>query len=610
MKDTHDKFDHQTFLKTLGHQPGVYQMFDATDTILYVGKARDLKKRVASYFKKHASHTKTQKLCEQIHHIEVTLTQSETEALLLESNLIKKLKPRYNVILRDDKSYPYIYLSEHADFPRLDYYRGPKKNKGRYFGPYPSAIAVHASLNILQKIFQIRQCQDTFFRNRSRPCLQYQIKRCTGPCVGLIDQATYQQNVRHTILFLQGKNEQVIAELTEKMQTASEKLDFESAAILRDQILHLRTVQETQSITQGDRDVDIIVVMKQADICCVELLSMRKGHMFGSKSYFPKQAAEASINEILESFISQHYLQSDSVQDMPSQIYVNVAVSDLQWLAKAFTELSQRKVELLQPKRGIAKRWLEMAENNAKHTLSSRQQNSEIAAEKFIALSRALGLPHIPNRIDCFDVSHALGEATVAACVVFDHAGPRKADYRRFNINNLTPGDDYGAIRQALTRHLQKIKNDLASMPDVLLIDGGRGQIAIAQAVLDELQITGVLVLGVSKGENRKAGLETIWLTDNEPALAVKESQPAFLLLLEIRDEAHRFAITGHRKQRAKKRQQSVLEQIPGIGRVRRRLLLQRFGGLQALKGAGINEIMKVAGINRELATRIYNVLH
>lgn len=599
-------FEYKQFLKNLTNSPGIYQMISAEGEILYVGKAKNLKKRVSSYFRNNLS-IKTAALMRQMHHIETIITHTETEALLLESSLIKAHRPRYNILLRDDKSYPYIILTQHKDYPRLDFFRGHKQGDARYFGPYPSSFAVRETLNLLQKIFRIRSCEDTFFRTRTRPCLQYQIKRCTGPCVNLIDTANYNQNVKRAILFLEGKNQAIIEEMAKKMDEASNNLDFEKAADLRDQIAHLRQIQQQQGVIGQDGDVDAVALAIEKSCVCVQVVMIRGGRVLGSKSYFPTVPDVNAVEEILAAFLAQYYLQSERI--IPTTILVNHKPIDIEWISQALSEQANRKINIVYRPQEERARWLQLAVSNAKQTLSRHLSDRSTIQQRLVALQQLLNLDSPPQRIECFDISHSQGEATVASCVVFDDQGSRKSDYRRFNIENITANDDYAAMRQALTRRYARLKAEDAKLPDVLLIDGGKGQLKQAEEVLEELQVSGVTMLGVAKGPTRKAGLETLFLAGKNQPLNVKPDSFALHLIQQIRDEAHRFAITGHRGKRAKKRQTSVLEAIPGIGAKRRRELLRQFGGLQELKRASQEEIAKIPGINKELAEKVYLAL-
>lgn len=583
-------------------------MMNAEGDVLYVGKARNLKKRVSSYFHSKQS-LKNTSLVQQIHQIETIVTHTENEALLLESNLIKKFKPRYNILLRDDKGYPYIVLTDHPDFPRLEFYRGVKRSKNRYFGPYPSSTAVRETLQFLQKLFRIRSCTDSFFRARTRPCLQYQIKRCTAPCVGYIDPEHYQLEVRRAVLFLEGKDQEIIADLIQQMETAAQNLEFETAAYLRDQIAMLRQIHQQQAVDAGEGDVDIIAVELLRAQACVQMMSVRKGRLLGSRSYFPTLPSAMSAEEILSAFVPQYYLQATSLHEIPKQILLSHTLEEQNWIAQALSEQAKRQIQLINNPRTERARWLQLALQNAKQALSAHLASRATAYQRMEALQTLLQLEVLPERLECFDISHSQGEATVASCVVFDENGARKMDYRRFNIEGITPGDDYAAMQQALSRRYTHVKTTEGRLPDVLIIDGGKGQLAQAEQVLEELQITGVTILGVAKGPGRKAGLETLFLSGESVPLQTTPDSLALHLVQEIRDEAHRFAITGHRGRRAKKRNTSTLESIPGIGATRRRELLKQFGGLQELKRASIEELAKVPGVSKALATKIYEAL-
>lgn len=577
--------------------------------VLYVGKAKDLKKRVTSYFRGQQA-PKTHALVQQIHNITITITTTENEALLLENNLIKELKPRYNVLLRDDKSYPYIYLSADKDFPRLDFHRGPKRLKGRYFGPFLSSSAVRESLTLLQKLFKIRSCNDNFFQNRTRPCLQYQIKRCSAPCVNYIDPATYQHDIRHAELFLEGKNEQVIDELVQRMQAAAKDQKYELAAHFRDQIVQLRHVQEQQFVTRHAGDIDIIAVATQHHMICVAVLSMRSGRLLGNKSFFPQAQLDFNLEEILTSFISQYYLHEAHRHDIPKQIVVSCDLEEGEWLAAALSEVAGHRVEISTRSRSEKLQWLKMAQDNATHALQTRLADKSSMAQRMTALQEAFGLENAPRRMECFDISHSSGEATVASCVVFSEEGPLKSDYRRFNIEGITAGDDYAAMHQALQRRYMKLKTGEGKLPDILFIDGGKGQLTQAEKVFEELQISGVFLVSIAKGPERKAGLEVLHVSGREQPLVLAPDSDALHLIQHIRDEAHRFAITGHRNRRDKARHTSALEGIPGVGPKKRRELLHHLGGLQEVKRARIEELMKVPGISRALAQKIYDVFH
>jgi excinuclease ABC subunit C len=605
-------FDAKTFLKNLTTHPGVYQMRNSAGDVLYVGKARNLKKRVSSYFQRISTDRKTQSMVQQIAGIEIILTHSENEALLLESNLIKQLKPRYNILLRDDKSYPYLFLSDQEDFPQLDFHRGAKSRKGRYFGPYPSAGSVRETLALLQKLFKIRQCNDHFFRSRTRPCIQYQIKRCTAPCVGYIDKKTYQQNVHYAVLFLEGKNETVIKELADKMEQASAQLDYEQATIYRDQIVNLRQTQERQHISGGTENshVDVIAISQYLDHNCVLVLYVRGGRVIGTKAFFPAAPADSQKEEVLAAFLPQYYLSPHRGHDIPKHIVIGVKLEEKAWIEEALSQALQTKIEIIDQPRGQRRQWLNIAMTNAQHSLQTQVLERSHFVKRLEALQHALNLSSTPQRLECFDVSHTLGEATVASCVVFTTEGPSNKDYRRFNITGLTPGDDYGALKQALVRRYTRLKIGEGRLPDILIIDGGKGQLKQGCDMLEELQISGVILLAIAKGPGRKAGLETIYMNGRDTPILLQPDSPALHIIQQMRDEAHRFAITAHRGQRAKARTKSTLEEIEGVGPKRRRELLRHFGGLQEIKKASIAELAKIPGISLALAERIYNVLH
>jgi excinuclease ABC subunit C len=604
------KFDHKSFLSSLSSLPGVYQMFDADGNVLYVGKAKNLHKRVASYFTRKVVESKTLALLEQLHHITVTLTRNENEALLLESNLIKELRPRYNILLRDDKSYPYLYLSAHEDFPRLDFHRGAKKMPGRYFGPYPSAAAVRETLTLLQKLFKLRQCSDSFFANRSRPCLQYHIKRCTAPCVGYIDAKSYLNNVKHAVLFLEGKNSEIIEDLAKKMEASSTNLEYEVAARYRDQIISLRRIQEQQYVNSHGGNTDVIAIASAINVICIQVLSIRNGRLIGSKSYFPNTPKGVDESEVLSAFLPQYYLNPIRGEVLPERVLLNIKLPDKEWIEAALSEKLQKKISFSDVVRGKNRQWLKMAITNAEHTLQSQLAGKASYYRRMEALQQAFHLANMPQRLECFDVSHTHGEATVASCVVFNVEGPLKKDYRRFNIEGIKKGDDYAALHQALTRRYTRLKSGEGELPDILFIDGGKGQLHQAEIVLEELQISGVSLVAIAKGPERKAGLETLFISGGKIPLHLKPDSLAMHLVQQIRDEAHRFAITWHRQKRGKLANRSLLEDIPGIGAKRRRLLLHQFGGLHELQRASIEDIAKLRGINIDLAQRIYDVLH
>lgn len=602
-------FDSSAFLAACSTHPGVYRMYDVDGKLLYVGKARNLRKRLSSYFRKTGLAPKTAALVARIAQIETTITASETEALLLEQTQIKQSRPPYNILLRDDKSYPYVFLSD-GPFPRLSIHRGAKREKGRYFGPYPSALAIRESLALLQKAFMVRQCEDSYFRNRSRPCLQYQIRRCKGPCVaGLISEEEYAQDVRHSVMFLEGRSNALAGELTRAMEEAAQALDFERAAGLRDQIAMLRRVQDQQSMEGGHGDVDVIAAMVNPGGACVHVISVRNGRVLGGKSFFPQVAIEESAAHVLEAFLAQYYLGSVE-RDLPQELIVNHPLESAEALIGAIAEARGRELQISQRVRGTRARWQQLAVTNAEQALASRLANRQHLATRFEALADALKLDELPQRLECFDISHSSGEATVASCVVFGPEGPLKSDYRRYNIEGVTGGDDYAAMHQALTRRFARVADGEGKVPDILLVDGGKGQLAMAREVLQELSAPDMLLLGVAKGVTRKPGLETLYLNDPTNEFTLPPDSPALHLIQQIRDEAHRFAITGHRARRGKARTTSTLEEIPGIGPKRRKELLNHFGGLQQLIRASAEEIAKAPGISRKLAESIYAVLH
>jgi excinuclease ABC subunit C len=588
-------------------------MLDEAGRVLYVGKAKNLKKRVTSYFQRQLD-AKTLQLIKQVNSIEITITRNEREALLLESSLIKAQTPRYNVIFRDDKSYPYLKLSVRDEFPRLFLHRGSKQESAKYYGPYPSAREAREALNLLQTIFKLRQCDEIFFKNRTRPCLQYQIKRCSAPCVGYITKDDYQRDVDYTRLFLEGKNQMVIEQLIKKMETASHSLLFEQAARIRDQIALLRGVQEQQIIIGATQDIDVLGISILQDQACIHVLVIREGRMLGSRQYFPNKKAiltleEAAEETILSAFILQHYTNHDNENGMPSIILLPMTLKNEKDLQDILKE-KVGSVQITRAIRGDRAKWLKMAMMSARQALISRASHKMDLTTRFSALQDSLALETVPERIECFDVSHALGEATVVSCVVFDVHGPAKGDYRRYNVRAATGGDDYRALTEGLTRHYTRLKLEAKILPDILLIDGGKGQLACARAVLEELQVTGVILLAVAKGPQRKPGLETVYLSTNGEAKELQLAPNALHLIQQCRDEAHRFAITAHRKQRALKRKTSSLEFVEGIGKIRRHKLLQYFGGLQEISQASVEELAKVPGISHSLAERLYEKLH
>jgi excinuclease ABC subunit C len=608
MSPTDDKqFEPQSFLRSLTHRPGVYQMLNDKHKVIYVGKALDLRKRVSSYFQRTHADAKTASMMELVANVEVTVTNTEAEALILEYNLIKRHKPRFNVILRDDKSYPYIYVSTNHPVPRLQFHRGPRKGKGRYFGPYPSTNAVRKTLNELQKLFLIRQCQDSYFKNRTRPCLQYQIKRCTAPCVDYIDQDTYAEDINAAILFLEGKNRGVIDAMVERMDRASGNREYEQAARFRDQIARLKKVEAEQIVSRTTaRDLDVIAVASKNAVHCVTIIFIRNGKILGSRNHFPRLSVEATSQQILSGFLPQYYLGRDA----PSEIIVESDIDDRALLELTLAERTGHKVSIKHSVRGDRLRWLQLARTNADQGLMLQISSNATVRRQFEALADLLQMEAPPERLECFDVSHTSGEAMVAACVVFNQAGPLKSDYRRFNLSPDSAGDDYAGMAEALRRRYKRVKQGEVPLPDVLFVDGGKGQMAEALTVLDELELGWLQVVAVAKGRARRPGTEQLFLAGQTTPTILPGDSPALHLIQQIRDEAHRFAITGHRQRRAKARKTSRLEEIPGLGPKRRRELLKQFGGLQGVRGAGIDDLVKVRGISRALAEKIYGDLH
>ena len=599
-------FNAREFLKSLTGMPGVYRMLDDHGRVLYVGKAGNLKKRVSSYFRKTGLSPKTRALVEQIAGIDVTVTHTEGEALLLESNLIKRHRPRYNVLLRDDKSYPYIYLSADDDFPRVTLHRGARRRRGRYFGPYPSAGSVRESLQLLQKLFRVRQCEDSFFGNRSRPCLQYQIGRCTAPCTGEISSEDYARDVRLTIMFLEGRSNAIIDELVKLMERASARRDYERAAVYRDRIASLRHVQERQYISKERGDIDIIACHLGHGCASVQVFFVRGGRNLGNAAFFPKVPIESSEADVLSAFIPQYYLD----KDIPPELVVSHAPGDAGVIEEVLGSHCGHGVAIRSQVRGDRSRWIDMALNNAAHALQVRINSRTGYAARVAELAAVLGLDEPPVQIECFDISHTGGESTVASCVVFGREGPLKSAYRRFNIRDIRPGDDYAALEQAVTRRYTRLLRGEEKLPDLLLIDGGKGQVSAVCRVLDELQVPDLPVVGVAKGPGRRPGLEKLYLAASGETLDLPADSPAQHLVQQIRDEAHRFAITGHRQRRARSRTSSPLEQIPGIGARRRQLLLRQFGGIREVARAGVEDLSRVRGINRRLAQLIYDAFH
>lgn len=606
-------FDSTHFLKNLTTHPGVYQMENADGEVIYVGKASNLKNRVSSYFSKASLGIKTQTLVRQIANITITVTPNESEALLLENSLIKKFKPKYNILLRDDKSYPYIYVSLNEDFPRIEFYRGKKRDKkGLYFGPYPSAYAVKETLYTLQKIFKIRSCSSVFFSHRSRPCLQYQIKRCEAPCVGLINPADYRIAIENALQFLRGKNQTLITTLEKQMETASLELAFERAAHYRDQIINLQQIQaKKQNLSEAD-DIDILAVSFQQGAACVHKMHIRGGESQGGQNFFPSIPEDFSDNaDILSAFITQYYLSPNHQDEIPPCFIVSGPTLDTTILTSVLTQLRGKKCTFSHHVRGVRAEWLKQAVQNSEMALLSHIGSHTTLKKRFKALQMALNLSTLPNYLECFDISHTNGEATVASCVVFDHNGPKKNHYRHFNITGIQPGDDYAAMKQVLQRRYGRLKKEEAVLPDIVFIDGGRGQITQALDVFKQLELTDIICVGIAKGPSRKPGLETLILThEDNKELVLESDSPALHLIQHIRDESHRFAVLGHTHQRDKKRTESVLEAIEGVGAKRRQALYRRFGGLQEVKKASVEAIAKVPGISQALAEKIYEALH
>lgn len=606
-----DRFDAKAFLSTVTSQPGVYRMYDATGTVIYVGKAKDLKKRLASYFRQQVSSRKTETLVKNIAQIDVTVTHTETEALLLEHNYIKLYQPRYNVLLRDDKSYPLIFLSADSH-PRLAVHRGAKHAKGEYFGPFPNSYAVRETLALLQKLFPIRQCENSVYRNRSRPCLQYQIGRCLGPCVaGLVTEEEYRQQVDYVRLFLSGKDQQVLHQLIERMEHASKTLNFEEAARIRDQIQAVRRVTERQFVSGNSDDLDVIGVAFESGMACLHVLFIRQGKVLGSRSYFPKVPGGTDMSEVVQTFVGQFYLQGSQMRTLPAEILLDFTLPEKDLLAESLSELAGRKIQIQSKPRGDRARYLKLARTNAATALTTKLSQQSTIHQRLAELAKVLNLAEI-NRMECFDISHTMGEQTVASCVVFDSNGPLRSEYRRYNITGITPGDDYAAMAQVLKRRYGKALEE-KKIPDVIFIDGGKGQLGMAVDVFNSLNVTWdknkPLLIGIAKGADRKAGLETLFFVPEGEGIALPSDSPALHVIQHIRDDSHNHAITGHRQRRAKVRNTSALELIDGVGPKRRQVLLKYMGGLQPLLNASVEEIAKVPGISQALAEKIYNAL-
>ncbi|QTL38487.1 excinuclease ABC subunit UvrC [Xenorhabdus budapestensis] len=606
-----EQFDSKAFLKTVTSQPGVYRMYDTTGTVIYVGKAKDLKKRLSSYFRAQVGSRKTESLVKNISQIDVTITHTETEALLLEHNYIKLYQPRYNVLLRDDKSYPYIFLSGDIH-PRLTIYRGAKHAKGEYFGPFPNSHAVRDTLTLLQKLFPIRQCEDNVYRNRSRPCLQYQIGRCLAPCVkGFVTDEEYQQQVEYVRLFLSGKDQQVLTKMVKRMEDASKQLKFENAARYRDQIQAVRQVTERQFVSGGEDDLDAISVAFDAGIACVHVLFIRQGKILGSRSYYPKIPIGTKLDEVVQTFLGQFYLQGSQNRTLPTEILLDFSLPEKELLESSLSSLSGRKVHIQPRPRGDRARYLKLARTNAATALATKLSQQSTIHQRLAALAEFAGIEKI-HRMECFDISHTMGEQTVASCVVFDSNGPVRSEYRRYNITGITAGDDYAAMNQVLRRRYSKAI-DSAKIPDIIFIDGGKGQLTQAIEVFRSLNVEWdkkhPKLIGVAKGSDRKAGLETLFFTAESEGIALPSDSPALHIIQHIRDESHNHAITGHRQRREKVKKTSTLESIEGIGPKRRQMLLKYMGGLQPLRNASVEEIAKVPSISYSLAEIIYNAL-
>jgi len=603
---TENSFDVAAFLKNLTTRPGIYTMLNNKGEIIYIGKAKNLKNRVSSYFKTQTASIKQQVMVTKVAAIEVTVTHTEGEALLLESQQIKRHKPRYNICLRDDKSFPYIYLSSEQDFPQITFHRGAKNKKGRYFGPYPSTGAVRESLKLLQRLFPIRQCDDAVYNNRTRPCLQYQIERCTAPCVGLIDKQNYALDVESTVMFLEGKGGLLIDQLIVKMEHAAANLDFERAAGYRNQIAKMRSVLEKHFVSGEKGDVDIIACASKANLACVQVFFIRNGQHLGNKVFFPKMTDEHAPASIVQAFIPQYYLD----KPVPHELIVSHELEEAELLSEVLAGQAKHSVAISSSVRGERLKWLQMACTNAENSLLSKLSDKQGLYARYLSLQEELGCKDLPKRLECFDISHTQGEQTVASCVVFDREGPVKSAYRRFNITGITGGDDYAAIHQAVFRRFKRLKQGEHEAPDILFIDGGKGQVHEAQKALAELDINNVMIVGVSKGPDRKPGMEKLILVDQEQPVEMATGASGLLLIQHIRDEAHRFAITGHRQRRGKASKQSVLETIPGLGSKRRQNLLKQFGGLQGISCAGVDALCSVDGISRQLAQQIYELFH
>lgn len=603
------KTDFKAFLSTLTSYPGIYRMYDVDGKLLYIGKAKNLKSRVSSYFRESVDSAKTRAMITHTTSVDVTVTETEADALLLESNLIKEYKPRYNIVFRDDKSYPSLYLALEHNFPRLSFSRGKRKAGGKYFGPYPNAGIARRTLNLVQKLFRLRQCDDAFFRNRQRPCLQYQIKRCSAPCVGFINKPDYARDMGLATLFLEGKNDKVMQALSIPMQQAASNLEFEKAAHYRDQIATLRQYQNVQLINDTGES-DIIACAIEADQACLQIFYIRGGRNLGNKSYFPRIKMGEGAADLIETFIKQYYL-SGSDEPVPANIYVSHKPDDCKLLENVLSKRHKKTVRIKEKCRGQKGKWVKMAQQNAALSLHQRLAQNLKYQQRLEQLGKLLDIDEPVNRIECFDISHISGELTVASCVVFGNEGAIKSDYRRFNIDGIKKADDYAAISQVITRHYTRLQKEQGKMPDLILIDGGKGQLTSAREALKELQLDESLtLLGIAKGPSRKPGLETLIMSDGKRMIRLEQGSAVLHLLQEIRDEAHRFAITGHRLRRKKQQKHSLLDDIEGIGAKRRQQLILHFGGIQGISRARPEELAKVSGINKNLAQKIYDTLH
>ncbi|WP_447528296.1 excinuclease ABC subunit UvrC [Vreelandella sp. TE19] len=601
-------FDAKQFLSSVSTSPGVYRMLDDQQNTLYVGKAKRLKARLSSYFRGQLN-AKTQAMVARIADVQVTVTRTETEALLLEQTLIKELRPPYNILLRDDKSYPFVFVTDRHPYPALEYKRArQRRGDGRYLGPYPSSGAVKESLTLMQKIFRIRNCEDSVFANRSRPCLQYQIDRCSAPCVDYISQQEYQRDVEHAVMCLEGKSEHVTQTLSDQMEAASQALDFEEAGRLRDQIVKLRQLQQRQFVDNESGDADIFALAHRPGAQGISVMSIRDGRLLGARHHTPKNDLELSDEMLLTEVVSQYYFGQP--HNVPAEVITSHALDDSQLIADALSQQAGKRVRVAHQVRGHRAQWQKLAMTNAEQQLASQLANKTQLMARFEALQKALDLEKAPERLECFDISHSQGEATVASCVVFDQQGPRKSDYRHFRIEGVAAGDDYAAMQQALTRRLKRVKSGEAVAPDILIVDGGKGQLNMARGVIGELGVDGIILLGVAKGTTRKAGLETLFLESSDNPLPMDPASPALHLIQHIRDESHRFAIAGHRAQRDKARRTSTLQDIPGVGPKRRRELLRFFGGLQGVQKASKDELARVPGISAAMAATIYQALN